>query len=234
MKDKLIILQGVVGSKAYGLDTPDSDIDQLGVFLAPLQSVLGIHGPQSVQESHVTHEPDLTLHEAGKFVKLALSANPTILELLFLPEYTVKDDLGELLISNRKHFLSTKNVKARYGGYVKAQTKRLLRRNDEDKDGFSSDTKARTAKHGRHCYRLLIQGAQLLSTGEIEVNVASYRDLIFDAGYLAVEDPQEFAGMVDNVLAEFDKASSILPDEPNEEEINRLLIAMRWSTALCQ
>ena len=37
-----IILEGVVGSTAYGLNTPESDIDTAGIFVAPLEEVLGL------------------------------------------------------------------------------------------------------------------------------------------------------------------------------------------------
>ena len=82
-----VLLSGVVGSVAYGLDTEDSDVDRLGVFAAPTERLLGLHPPKP---SIVSSKPDATFHEAGKFASLALNVNPTITELMWLP-----DDLYE-------------------------------------------------------------------------------------------------------------------------------------------
>lgn len=88
MTDRVILLSGVVGSTAYGLAGPDSDVDRLGIFAVPTLSLLGLTPPE---ESHVTSKPDTTLHEAGKAARLMLAGNPTVTELLWLP-----DDLYEV------------------------------------------------------------------------------------------------------------------------------------------
>ena len=41
-----VLLSGIVGSTAYGLDTKDSDVDRLGVFAAPTEKLLGLHPVQ--------------------------------------------------------------------------------------------------------------------------------------------------------------------------------------------
>jgi len=79
-----VLLAGVVGSTAYGLDGPDSDVDRLGVFAAP---TIAFHGLTRPRESDVTTAPDQTLHEAGKFCRLALGGNPTVGELMWLKHY---------------------------------------------------------------------------------------------------------------------------------------------------
>ena len=109
-----IILEAVVGSTAYGLATPDSDIDMLGVYVAPTEKILGL---KSVQETIITKNPDKAIHEVGKFIHLAIQCNPTILELLFLEEYTTLTEEGKLLVDNRQAFLSKKIFNA-YGGYA--------------------------------------------------------------------------------------------------------------------
>ncbi len=40
-----VLLAGIVGSTAYGLAGPDSDVDRLGVFAAPTLSLLGLDAP---------------------------------------------------------------------------------------------------------------------------------------------------------------------------------------------
>jgi uncharacterized protein len=80
---RAVLLSGIVGSTAYGLARPGSDVDRLGLFAVPTEQLHGLRRPP---ESHVTHEPDSTLHEAAKWARLALRSNPTVLELAWLPD----------------------------------------------------------------------------------------------------------------------------------------------------
>lgn len=142
-----IILEGITGSTAYGLATPDSDVDKHGVYQAPTREVLGPFPPK---ETVVMNDPDITYHEVAKFIRLTAKANPTVLEILYLDDYTIITPVGQMLIDNRSAFLS-KTIYHSYGGYAIAQARRLNARGDS----FSSDTKNRYSKHARHCYRLL-------------------------------------------------------------------------------
>lgn len=210
-----IILQGITGSTAYGLATPTSDIDRHGIFLAPTRAILGV---VPIQESVVTTDPDVALHEVGKFVRLAMKANPTILELLWLESYEVLHPAAQLLVDNRDAFLS-KIIYKSYGGYAIHQARRLNARGDS----YSSDTKNRTAKHSRHCMRLLQQGSQLLKTGTMSVKVAN-RDDLFAFGELPISD---IVDRFEREFKEFDAIQTHLPDKPDVERINRLLLEIR-------
>jgi predicted nucleotidyltransferase len=167
--DIAIILQAITGSVAYGLATEHSDIDRHGIYLAPTRQLLGISPPE---QTIVTTRPDSTFHEVGKFVLLATKANPTILEQLFLDRYEVLHPAGQLLIDHRHLFLSTR-VRYSHGKYAMSQVRQLQARGDK----FSSATRNRTAKHARHCFRLLQQGRQLLETGTLSVRVDNREEL---------------------------------------------------------
>jgi uncharacterized protein len=162
-----VLLSGIVGSTAYGLATEDSDVDRLGVFAAPTEKLLGLH---PVQQSVVSVKPDATFHEAGKFAALALKVNPTITELMWLPDdlYEVRTRLGDDLRDMRHSFLSRKAVRNAYLGYATQQFRKLENRGD---GSFSSDTRKRTAKHARHLLRLLVQGTTLHVSGVLTVRL---------------------------------------------------------------
>ncbi|HEU5352848.1 MAG TPA: nucleotidyltransferase domain-containing protein [Actinocrinis sp.] len=112
-----VLLSGIVGSTAYGLAGPGSDVDRLGMYAAPTRELLGLHQPR---ESHVTTKPDATFHEAGKAARLMLAGNPTATELLWLPDdlYETRTALGEEAIALRGAFLSAKRVRDAYLGYA--------------------------------------------------------------------------------------------------------------------
>lgn len=224
MKPNSIILEGVTGSTAYGLATKDSDVDIKGVYLLPISEVLGIRfDPQHTTKDHV--DPDWVYHEVGKFMKLVAGGNPTVTELLYLEEYTVLTEVGQLLIDNREIFLSTRAVTAAYRGYAFGQAKKLSARQAEGLDGYDSSLKNRFAKHTRHCFRLLLQCRQLLETGKLVVMVTpKEREWLFKMGQQTPET------VVDAFIAEDSKMEnivSVLPDEPDWEAINKLLYGIR-------
>lgn len=211
-----VLLEGIVGSQAYGLATPDSDVDRLGIFRAPTDEILGL---DSVNETHVSHDPDRTLHEVEKSLRLALRCNPTVLELLFLSEYETVTDWGNQLVNMREAFLSNL-VRKTYYGYAWAQMEKLQRRGD-----FGSTLKNRYAKHARHMFRLLHQGQQLLETGTLDVKVQD-PDFYHWVGTLP---PEKLVWQFEEQAKRFKLAESVLPEEPYRAGVNELLLAIRHS-----
>ena len=115
------ILEVTVGSQAYGLALENSDHDKKGVAIPNIKHILGLH-PFEQHEITV----DYVIYSLQKFVKLAASANPTILETLFVSESDIlyMHPLGIKLRDNRDLFLSTK-VKHSFSGYAYSQILRL-------------------------------------------------------------------------------------------------------------
>lgn len=224
MKPKNIVLEGVTGSTAYGLATENSDVDVKGIYLLPTEEVLSLRfNPQKTTIDHV--DPDWVYHEVGKFMKLVISGNPTVTELLYLESYTELNPVGVVLLENRDLFLSTPAVMNAYRGYAKSQALRLNSRTEQGLDGFASSLKNRFAKHTRHCFRLLLQARQLLETGTLTVKVTpEEREWLFEMG------EQDVDTVVNKFLemdAEFDNIKSVLSDEPDIERLNKLLYGIR-------
>ncbi len=211
------ILECVMGSKAYGLDTPESDTDMRSVFVAPTMDVLSLnHKPKDTIQ---TNDPDRCDQEVEKFITLALANNPTILEMLWVPEYTTLTEEGRLLVDNRNIFLS-KRVLQTFGGYAIQQMKRLEARGD---GSFSSDTRKRTAKYARHVFRLIQQGRELLETGNLTVRVNN-REEIFALGEM---EPEEMQAKFEQALEGFNETKTSLPQFPDIEKANQILLDIR-------
>ena len=209
-----VLLSGIVGSVAYGLDTEDSDVDQLGVFAAPTERLLGLH---PVQQSIVSSKPDATFHEAGKYATLALKVNPTITELMWLPGdlYEMRTGLGDALIAIRSRFLSRKAVRNAYLGYATQQFRRLKNRGD---GSFSADTRKRTEKHARHLYRLHAQGIMLWQTGRLAVRLP-HGDAVLCRAFgekVAAGDLEAGRKVIEWAEHIFDTSRSPLPERPDE------------------
>ncbi|WP_431892182.1 nucleotidyltransferase domain-containing protein [Micromonospora haikouensis] len=218
-----LLLSGIVGSVAYGLARPGSDVDRIGVFAAPTVAFHGLHPPR---ESVVTTEPDVTLHEAGKYARLALGGNPTATELMWLPDdcYETRTALGDRLIGIRSAFLSAPRVRDAYLGYAAQQFRKLASRGDGT---FSADTRRRTAKHARHLARLVHQGRLLYATGVLEIRLADPERFRAFGERVAGGELAEARDLLAEAERDFDTTRTPLPQRPDEATVERWLLDVR-------
>lgn len=220
------LLTGIVGSQAYGLATPDSDIDRFGIYAVSTQYLFKVEEVRQNFFGKNSKGDDEKFHEIGKYAKLALSVNPTFTELMWLDEYEYKHDLGQELIDIRSAFLSRKRARDAYFGYATSQFKRLQERGD---GSFSSDTRKRTAKHARHLARLLHQGYNLYITGELSVKLTD-PDFFHNFGNIVADGDLSFAtAYIGQYEEAFNNAKSPLPAEPNTEVVNEWLCRVRMN-----
>ncbi|OIJ67272.1 nucleotidyltransferase domain-containing protein [Streptomyces mangrovisoli] len=205
------LLSGIVGSTAYGLAHAGSDVDRLGLFAAPTEELHGLHRPK---ESHVSTAPDRTLHEAAKWCRLALGGNPTVMELVWLPDdlYEVRTPLGEELIALRGSLLGAKRVRDAYLGYATQQFRRLENRGEGPR---AAESRARVAKHARHLKRLCHQGLELYSTGRLTLRVENPQEFR-DFGERVADDPTTALPLLRRYESAFEAARTPLPELPDE------------------
>jgi uncharacterized protein len=217
------MILGIVGSTAYGLANEHSDVDRVGVFAQPTADLLRLSTPK---DTHTTTDPDVTFHEARKYLKLALAGNPTIMELLWLPQecYEHVDVLGVDLISIRSQLLSAPRVRDAYMGYAQQQFHKLELRGD---GSFSADTRKRTAKHARHLARLVKQGFELYERGTLAVKLENPEWFIDFGEDVARGFINRAVDLMDEYKGRFDTTPSCLPDSPNTKAAERWLARVR-------
>ena len=119
--DNIIIL-GLGGSYAYGLQTDHSDIDIRGVATHSAREILTGKGFEQV----VNEATDTTVYSLEKIISLLSNCNPNTIEILGLEpwQYLHITDIGQALIDNKDMFLSKKAVHS-FGGYATSQLRRL-------------------------------------------------------------------------------------------------------------
>jgi predicted nucleotidyltransferase len=76
-----IIAKRLLGSRAYGTDTPTSDFDYRGVFIASLDTYFGIE--QRPTGGKDPDQEDTSYWELTAFMKLLYNGNPTACEMIF-------------------------------------------------------------------------------------------------------------------------------------------------------
>ena len=216
-----IILRCIIGSRAYGLDDDRSDTDYRGIFLPPAKAHWSLYG---VPEQFERYETQEHYWELQRFLVLALKANPNVLECLYSPLIEKATPLAEELFAMRSIFLS-RLVYQTYNGYVLSQFKKMqsdLRNQGQVK-----------WKHVMHLIRLLISGISVLRHGFVPVQVEGDRDqlLAIKRGEMAWEETERWRL---GLHTEFDRAliETKLPERPNYERANSLLIKARESAML--
>jgi hypothetical protein len=115
-----IVFKTVVGSRAYGTNVETSDTDYKGVYIQPNEDLLGFK-----YREQLDFGKDETYYEIRRFIQLVSSANPTILEMLFVDDkhVLVMHPAFQYLRDIRKTFL-TKNCQNSFGGYAVAQIRK--------------------------------------------------------------------------------------------------------------
>jgi predicted nucleotidyltransferase len=211
-----VIFRCVIGSRAYGLDDDNSDIDRRGIYLPPAHLHWSLFGVPEQLENDETQE---AYWELRKFIVLALKANPNVLECLYTPIVETATPLARELLDMKTIFLS-RMVYQTYNGYVMSQFKKM--QTDIRNQGQVK------WKHVMHLIRLLLSGIAVLREGFVPVQVGDHRQalLYVKAGEMPWEKVEEWRL---DLHRQFDRAfeETTLPERPDYERANEYLVKAR-------
>lgn len=123
-----IIVKHYAGSIAYGTNTPLSDVDFRGIFMAPKEFILSPF--VNVGEASDSKEEDTKFYELNKFMKLNVDANPNILETLWVDDEHIVEstEMYQHLRKHRSELLSNK-IAFTYTGFAYNQVHRMSNHN---------------------------------------------------------------------------------------------------------
>lgn len=118
-----LIFRCLAGSHLYGTNTPQSDIDERGVFIA---DETYFYGFLNRVEQFEDKKNDITYFEIRKFMQLAMENNPNIIELLFVPkDKWLQNSVDWLQISKNRDLFVSKKSKFTFSGYAHSQFNRI-------------------------------------------------------------------------------------------------------------
>lgn len=207
---------GVAGSHSQGLDHADSDVDFRGCYITPTRE---LHRLSTPPDTYVHNDPDVTMYEVAKLLRLAISANPAALEAFFYTDYVLMSRLGFLLLKQRYSFL-TQRIRDTHIGFARSGLTKAEKWYRSNKDVTDPE---RVRKHYRHLLRTIRLASTALETGEYTLQVAN-RDEIFAFGELP------YHVMRRDLEAEISRVQSIksdLPPEADYDAIDTLLVDIR-------
>lgn len=187
-----------VGSRAYGLSTPESDFDYRAVFLPNIEYLIGLKKVEQIQ----IKEEDWVATELRRFCSIIIKQNPTMLEMLYIDAPIYETDIWRELKTELKK-LVTKKAFIPYNAYVQSQKLKLINRNPIAKRKDLIDKFGYDVKFSSHMLRLSVQCQFLMRDGYIPVKVPEpYRSLIME-----VKNGQWTKELVLKYAEELDKES---------------------------
>jgi len=215
-----ILYRCVVGSRAFGLATEDSDTDRRGIYLAPPDLQWSLYG---APEQFEDNADQVCYWELQKFMMMALKANPNILECLYSPLIEKVTPMATELLAMRQGFLS-QMIFQTFNGYALSQFKKI----EQD---LRNQGQVRW-KHAMHLLRLLISGARALREQHVPVDVGQHREalLAVKRGERSWDDVNAWRQALHRDFEQA-RAESQLPERPDYQAANRLLIRLRRDRA---
>jgi hypothetical protein len=169
-----LLCELIGGSKLYGLDTPESDIDYRGLFFASnKQYIVGFEDIKSIVQ---TEKVDSVYYELIHYLNLLRSSNTQALEILFAPRdsFSTRTFAFEQIYLNRFNLINSEFLKSSLKGYIFNEMRLATgertgklggkRKAQLDKYGFSP-------KNFVQIIRLCKVGQIFFTTGQYVVNV---------------------------------------------------------------
>ena len=154
-----LVFATVSGAHLYGFASVDSDLDLRAAHVLPAAEVLGLRtGPETVQHGGFRDgvELDVVSHDLRKFAKLLASPNGYVLEQLLSPLVVVTSPLHDALRALAPGLISRGHAH-HYLGFGAGQ-QGLFERTGELKPAL-------------YTLRVLLTGAHLMRTGELETDL---------------------------------------------------------------
>lgn len=227
------ILLAPTGSHAYGTNTPTSDRDYKGVCVPPKEFFLGLNAFNEYDTSggknfkNTKDDIDVNIIHITKFVKDATQGVPNNIDILFVrPEdYMKLTEFGQILVDNRHLFLS-KAIYSKFRRYAHAQKHRMIikKSNGTGRQDLIQEHGYDT-KFFMHIARLQTSAIEILKTGDYST-FRPNRDFLLNCrnGEYTFEQALKIVEDLDRELEEANETCTILPDTPDFQKVNDMLI----------
>lgn len=220
------------GSDQHGakLDAK-SDIDVCGVYIPPVEEILGVVGEQhfvsSTSEEGDKNKPgdvDITMYSLQKWAKLACKGNPTVLGFLFTSSKV--SSVWSMNIVPKRHIFLASSHAEQFMGFGRSQMQRINGERGSGKHGqrdplidkFGYDTKAamHMIRMMCECQELLVDGFITYPRPEVEMLLAIRRGewskTRVEQEYLRLEADMEYL-----------RQSSKLPPTVDKDAVSKVI-----------
>ncbi len=204
-----IMLLGLSGSRGYGTNREDSDVDFRGVAKNLRSDLLGLTDFEQFEDKAT----DTVIYSFNKIVNLLINCNPNTIEILGLDpdQYLICTELGQKLIDHRHLFLS-KRAAYSFGHYADAQLRRLqnaiardsLTQSDKEKHIIKSVRHAMEDFNGKH-ENSMEQKARLYVDKAVTRGLDTEIFLDMNFTHYPLREYNEFVNSLTSVVRNYDK-----------------------------
>ncbi len=221
----------VVGSKLYGTDNEDSDLDIRGFTFLPKEFLLGIK--KFEQHQNIT-SGDIVVWSVEKYVKMLLNGSSVAFEMLFCPDNLTirKSEVAQSLIQHKTWFISQRVIKSALA-YAQSEWRKVLgdgtrdlgkqRKEHIEERGYSY-------KNASHAIRILDLFYDLAEYGLMQFPVGGHQFI-----KAVKEGDVNFTDAKNIYSRNLQKLEDILPNVPEKQEvekINNLLVSLNLKLLL--
>lgn len=228
------ILKVLVGSRAHGLATDESDVDYRGVFVQPTEAVLSMLGHmkqtswvEGDREKETGRKQDDTAWEIGHFLHMATKCNPTVLEVFAAPIIEATEE-GRTLQSLFPYVWEPEAVMNSFIGYGRNQQKKML----------ADEEFPKWPKFAATWLRVLCQAERLLCHGVMMLDVQKheeYQTMLMFRNKLAtmgqvVDKCRQWEARVRKARKD---ATTAQRQEPDLKKVDRFLLDVRAAHFAC-
>jgi len=237
----------IIGSKAYGVNTEDSDWDLCGWVIPPKRYVFphlngeiqGFGTQQKrfdqFQKHHIKDESaagglgreyDVTVFSIVKHFQLMMDCNPHAIDFLYTPVNCIlhSTQVNEMVREKRSLFLSKKAFH-RYKGYAFSQLHKMESKKPTGKRKKIRETYGFDVKHAYHLVRLLSEIEQILVEGDLDLQEKGRREHMkaVRRGDFSEQEIRDWFKVKEKDLEKL-YAESKLRNKPDEASIKQLLL----------
>lgn len=221
------IFKTLVGSRLYALDTSESDWDYRGVGIPSASDLLGLEDTARKHwdtTNDASTPGETSFYTVTKFFLLLEKSNPTLTEILFVPDEAVitKTPLWDKVCLFSKSQFITKRIIPSYFGYFKDAYVRVKDKKAQNGREWMVGKWGYDVKNSSHCYRIAIQAIELMSTGVCHPRMTGInREVAFDikSGKYSYEKTMETLNAVYETMKIAEKRCT-LPDSPDMSRVN--------------
>lgn len=233
------ILRCEIGSSLHGISSGDGDLDLMGVMLEPDEVLFGTKKfEQTTRRSAIEgkrsgpDDVDLNVYGLKKWMRLALSGNPSVIVLLYAPKefFTHITEEGKELIELR-NAIASKHCIGRFLGYHNNQRRRAL----SNKSSGRGRREGREEKWASHMVRLCYQGIEMAETGQISLPMPQEQAETCRAirnQEISLDEALEISNSLAEQLTHYKNTNNInLPDTPDLDSIHAWMkqTYLNWS-----